>query len=81
MFVHVIRAEFIHDYRVHLWFNDGFDGEIDLAGELSGSIFEPLRDVRTFAKFQLQGHTLAWDNGADFAPEYLRQRTRALSPA
>ena len=81
MFLHVFRAEHIRDHQIHLWFNDGFDGEVDLSRDLTGVIFEPLRDVAVFTQFQLEGHTLAWKNGADFAPEYLRQRARALSPA
>ncbi|MCA9247205.1 MAG: DUF2442 domain-containing protein [Planctomycetales bacterium] len=69
--LHVIRAQHVDEYRVHVWFNDGTDGEIDLAGKLSGPIFAPLRDVDYFQQFRLEGHTLAWENGADFAPEYL----------
>ena len=79
--LHVTKAEYIADYRVHVWFNDDTDSEIDLASSLNGPIFEPLRDLAIFRKFEVEGHTLAWPNGADFAPEYLRslavERTHA----
>jgi len=71
MILHVIRAEYLGRHRVHLWFNDATDGEIDLASSLDGPIFEPLRDARYFKQFRLAGHTLAWENGANFAPEFL----------
>ena len=81
MFLHVIRAEYIREHRIHLWFSDGFDGEADLSAVLTGPLFEPLLDVATFTKFQTEGHTLGWPNGADFAPEYLRELARSLTPA
>jgi hypothetical protein len=76
MILHVTRAEYLSGHRVHLWFNDGSDGEVDLGGVLNGPIFEPLRDVNVFKRFRLEGHTLAWENGADFAPEYLHDLVR-----
>lgn len=72
MFLHVIDAEYIEDHSIRLSFSDGTSAEIDLAKELNGSVFEPLEDVVYFQQFKLVGHTLAWDNGADFAPEFLK---------
>ena len=44
---------------------------MDLASELYGEVFEPLKDVSFFKSFTLEGHTFSWSNGADFAPEFL----------
>jgi hypothetical protein len=74
MFVHLVKAEYCKDYKVWLVFNDGAEGEVDLETELDGEIFEPLKDKKFFKSFILEGHTLAWRNGADFAPEFLRQQ-------
>lgn len=71
MFLHVTEARHISGHRVHLSFNDGTSADIDLSGSLDGPIFEQLRDVEYFRAFSIIGHTLAWPNGADFAPEYL----------
>jgi hypothetical protein len=73
MFIHVTQARYIEDYKVYLYFNDGAEGEIDLAAELYGEIFEPLKDKGFFKHFTLEGHTLSWPNGADFAPEFLKE--------
>jgi hypothetical protein len=81
MILHVIRAEYAGDHRVHLWFNDGIDGEVDLAGSLDGPIFEPLKSVDYFKQFKIEGHTLCWENGADFAPEYLHELLHSSTPA
>ena len=73
MFTHVEQAKYIDGYKIWLVFNDGAKGEIDLLPELYGEIFEPLKDISYFKSFNLEGHTLAWNNGADFAPEFLRE--------
>lgn len=73
MFIHVEEAKYIVDYKILLSFNDGFQGEIDLASELNGEIFEPLKKISFFKSFTLNGHTLSWSNGADFAPEFLHE--------
>ena len=37
-------------------------------------MFEPLRDIKEFKSFRLDPEleTIVWKNGADFAPEFLR---------
>ncbi|MCI5224393.1 MAG: DUF2442 domain-containing protein [Candidatus Electrothrix sp. AR4] len=73
MFTHVEQAKYINGYKIWLSFNDGSEGEIDLSSELYGEIFEPLKDISLFKSFTLEGHTLSWSNGADFAPEFLHE--------
>lgn len=70
----VANATYIKDYTLWLCFNDGAEGYIDLSSELEGEIFEPLKEINYFKNFKIIGHTVAWDNGADFAPEFLRKQ-------
>ncbi len=74
MITHVIRAKYKGDYRVWLRFNDGAEGVVDLKDELYGEMFEPLKDIKKFKPFRIDPEleTLVWENGADFAPEFLR---------
>jgi hypothetical protein len=74
MILHVVRAAHIDGHRIHIWFNDHSEGEVDLSGDLEGPIFQPLKAVDYFKQFRIDGHTLAWENGADFAPEYLHAK-------
>jgi hypothetical protein len=74
MFLHVLEAKHLEAYRVWLKFNDGASGEVDLSDELDGPVFGPLRDVEVFGRLTLRHHTLSWENGADFAPEFLREK-------
>src|SRR5213596_2822256 len=78
---HVISAEHVSAYVVRLKFRDGTVGEIDLSAELTGPIFEPLRDLEVFKRFSIhpEFHTLMWPNGADFAPEYLYENLKVTA--
>ncbi len=73
MFLHVKDAKYLRDYVIWVRFNDGTEGEIDLSSELSGPVFEPLKKVEFFKRFKINCHTLSWENGADFAPEFLKE--------
>ena len=73
MFLEIIKAKYLNDYKVLLDFNDGVSKTVDLKNELNGKIFEPLKDKKYFKTFSIKFNTIEWDNGADFAPEYLYQ--------
>ena len=79
MLARLVDARYLSGHRVWIRFADGAAGEVDLADELAGPIFEPLKNVETFRCFTLhaQLHTLVWPNGADFAPEFLRTKLRS----
>ena len=74
MFLHVLEARHVRNHVVWLRFSDGAAGEVDLYAELDGPVFGPLRDIEEFTRFSVAYHTLTWPNGADFAPEFLRER-------
>ncbi|MCQ2159728.1 MAG: DUF2442 domain-containing protein [Bacteroidales bacterium] len=54
----IIKTEYLGGFRLRLFFNNG-------------EIFEPLKDIEFFKKFTVKFNTVEWENGADFAPEYL----------
>lgn len=81
MFLHVNEAKYLHDYTLWLRFNDGTEGEVDLSACLEGDVFSPLRDMDNFKKFQVDPEirTIVWENGADFAPEFLQKHLSVLT--
>ena len=74
----LIEANYVRDFILHVRFADGNEGDVDLGGELHGEVFEPLRETAYFRQFQVRTDlgTIAWPNGADFAPEFLYDRVR-----
>ncbi len=71
MFLEITQASYINDYKLLLKFSDGIEMTVDLENELNGSVFNPLKDKSKFRKFSIVFNTVEWENGADFAPEYL----------
>ena len=78
MYPDIIDSKHISDYKLWLKFEDGKEGEIDLKDELWGEVFEPLNDVNYFKTVRLDEElgTICWENGADFAPEFLYDNLR-----
>ena len=65
------------DYIVYLEFNNGQNGIVNLKNELEKDHREIIRELLDLEKFntvKLWHHTLSWDNGVDFAPEYLYEQ-------
>lgn len=51
----------------HAWYGD-YKVIISIK---DGVVFEPLKDLNFFKRFSVKYNTVEWENGADFAPEYL----------
>ena len=68
-------AELVGPHVLVLRFNDGSRRRVDLLPALTGPMFQPLRDAAFFSRVTLDpiAGTVVWPNGADFAPEFLRQ--------
>jgi hypothetical protein len=73
MILHTVEVAPLPGARLAVRFNNGESGVVDLSSELSGEMFAPLRGPELFASaFQHPVmRTVAWANGADFAPEFL----------
>ena len=53
MILHVIAARYERDFVIHLKFNNGSEGLVDLSNEMHGEMFAPLQDVEKFRAFEL----------------------------
>lgn len=73
MILHATEIKCLEGLCLFVAFDNGASGTVDLAASLEGAMFEPLRDVALFRTARLHPlfKTVVWDNGADFAPEYL----------
>jgi hypothetical protein len=70
----IVSANPLGEYRLHLRFEDGVEGVVDLAPRLSfRGVFAPLRDQGYFARVRVEPGlgTIAWPNGADLDPDVL----------
>ncbi len=78
--IEVIKAEYLAEYKISVLFNTGEKKEIDLSDSLIGPVFQPLKNPEYFKTFKINFNTIEWENGADFAPEYLYQLDRTETP-
>ena len=80
MFLHVTDVQLTKAYELRVTFSDGIVKEVDLAGELHGEVFEPLKDLELFKQVRVntETNTIEWPNGADFAPEFLYEIGREI---
>jgi len=78
MIVHVTEVRVAGPHSLELAFDNGVRKRVNLRRELYGPIFEPLREPTYFSQVYLNDDTgtVAWPNGADFAPDFLLQMER-----
>lgn len=72
------------DYHLHLRFEDGTSGTLDLGDWIEGGgVFEQLRDPAAFARVQIGGggRFIEWPNEIDVCADALRERLDAMSAA
>jgi hypothetical protein len=69
--ISIVKAKHIKGFEVELMFDNGVTAVVNLEPYLEGEVFAPLKDVSYFKSFKLDSWTLNWENGADFAPEFL----------
>ena len=73
----LVGLRHVRGHVLWLRFSDGVQGEVDLADGLTGELLEPLQDTAEFSQARIEDGHLAWPNGADWAPESLRDRLGA----
>jgi cell wall assembly regulator SMI1 len=79
--MHFVRkAAHVGAHKLLLTFENGEERVADLAPELDGEVFQPLKDVNYFRSFRVDSDldTVVWDNGADFSPDFLYDVSRPV---
>lgn len=79
MYYHVINAACLKDYFVHLEFEDGTEGVVDLKKIVEEwEAFTPMKDKKIFCKMTIDPrfHTIEWPNGADLSPKSLYEKVK-----
>jgi len=74
MLLSVSDANYIEEYKIEIFFNNGIIKIIDLKNvifEENRKIFFALRDLNYFKNFQIHLSTIVWENEVEFAPEFV----------
>ena len=70
----IVRARPTQNYRLYVEFDDGTQGEVDVAEMVQFTgVFAPLKDHDEFCKVGVDPElgTVCWPNGADLDPDVL----------
>ena len=70
----IVRVRPLKDFHLHLEFEDGAKGEVDIRKLIKfRGVFEPLKDEGFFTKVKVNPEwgTIFWPNGADLDPDVL----------
>ncbi|RPJ25666.1 MAG: DUF2442 domain-containing protein [Chloroflexi bacterium] len=70
----IVRVGPLKDFHLHLEFEDGTKGEVDIRKFIKFTgVFEALKDETFFAKVEVNPEwgTIFWPNGADLDPDVL----------
>ncbi len=69
--LHIIRAEYLHDYTLKLSFSNGDVRVFDFSLVYDEGVLTKLQDIEYFKNYTLDGWTVDWNNEIGLAPEYL----------
>ncbi|MCX7048415.1 MAG: DUF2442 domain-containing protein [Candidatus Sumerlaeota bacterium] len=74
MIFDLVSAEYIDDYKIRAYFENGRSGIVDLRVIIGqGGVFAPLANLDRFRKFRINQElgVLSWGDDVDVAPETL----------
>ena len=76
----VISVKPLENYSLEIEFEDGLRKVIDIHPFIGEGISAALRDEAYFRQVKLEdGGGIAWDNGYDFCPNFLRDDVPAVN--
>ena len=59
------------DYTLHIDFDNGVSGVLDMKPVLELGVFQQLKDDEQFKRVRVKFDTIEWDCGVDLDPEYI----------
>jgi hypothetical protein len=70
----VVNLKVLDDFQIWLKFNDGTEKVINFRKFIGNGISKDLLDYENFIKVTIEpGGGIAWYNGYDFCPNYLKE--------
>ena len=77
MYYSIVKAKYLNGYKLHITFEDGKSGEIDLINYTKRKgVFRRFSNIKYFRQFYIDKEfgVLSWPDGLDIAPETIYQK-------
>ena len=62
------------NYTLHVQFDNGEQGTLDMKPYLDFGVFQRLKDRETFKRVRVAFDTVEWDSGVDPDPEFVYEK-------
>jgi len=69
------------DFTLHVEFDNGDDGILDMKPHLGSGVFKRIAEIRAFKTARVVFDTVEWDNGVDLDPEFVYARCQKVQRA
>jgi hypothetical protein len=69
------------DYTLHVVFENGERGILDMKPILGFGVFERIKDYECFKNVKVAFDTIEWEVGVDLDPEFVYAKCTAQAPA
>ncbi|MHC4601285.1 MAG: DUF2442 domain-containing protein [Planctomycetota bacterium] len=77
----ITNVEVLPRFRLHLTFEDGSAGTVDLSGKVGKGVFGPLLQEEAFARVRVsRSGGLSWGDEVDLCPDALYMEATGASP-
>ena len=74
----VISVECEENYILSVVFDNGENGLLDMKPYLNFGVFKTLKDPSVFETVHVSFDAIAWESGADLAPEFVYEKCRIV---
>jgi hypothetical protein len=78
MYLSVVSVKPLKDYKLLLKFENNEEKIFDIKPYLDIGKFQELKDEKLFKTVKISFDTIEWNNGLDFDPEILYEKSSAL---
>lgn len=74
MYPSVIKVVPSENYVLHIEFDNGENGMLDMKPYLSFGVFRSLKNLRAFSQVRVVFDTIEWESGIDLDPEFVYEK-------
>ncbi len=77
----VLDVKYLKDYRIHVIFEDGIEGDVQLNDLVQLGVFQVLKKQELFAKVYSTGYSIAWSDDLEIDANSIYSELSGKDPA
>lgn len=77
----VLKVKYLKDYSIHVLFEDGIEGDVQLNDLVDLGVFQILKNKELFAKVYSTGYSIAWSEELEIDANAIYSELSGKDPA